>query len=99
VTASDNSRLLNSDGTLRLPHLAKELTAANDLTLGHVDVTEHVQQRVESCGGGEITFTVDEDLAATFSANPNKGSPKQLRVSLTVLGHDSERMTLSDEIT
>jgi hypothetical protein len=50
-------------------------------------------------GGGEITFTVDEDLAATVSANPNKGSPKQLRISLTVLGHDSERMTLSDEIT
>ena len=64
-----------------------------------MDVSEFVQERVESCGGGKIDFGPNEDLNSLFGTNPNPGSPKQLRISFTVLGHDSERMTYSNEIT
>ena len=99
VSAGDNARLLNENGTLRLPHLAKKLIAAQNLTGGFVDVSDIVQQRVESCGGGKLDFSMAEDMEKLFGANPNKGNPKQLCITFTVLGHDSERMTYSNEIT
>jgi hypothetical protein len=99
ISAEDNARLVNDNGGMRLPHLAKKLVAAEALTGGFVDVSHIVQQRVESCGGGKLDFSMTEDLNELFGSNPNPGNPKQLRISFTVLGHDSERMTLSNEIT
>lgn len=40
-----------------------------------------------------------EDLNTLFGSNPNPGYPKQIRITFTVLGHDSERQTHSNEIT
>jgi hypothetical protein len=99
VSVEDNSRLLNANGTPRIPHLQKKLESASSLKQGYIDVTGHVQRRVAECGGGRIDFRVSEDLNSTFGANPNPGFPKQLRITYTVLGHDSERTTQSAEIT
>ncbi|GMH63890.1 hypothetical protein TL16_g03829 [Triparma laevis f. inornata] len=99
ISIEDNSKLLNENGGLRIPHLQKKLEAANTLKEGFVDVSKIIQQRVEDSGGGKIDIGSDEDLNVLFGVNPNPGSPKQLRISYTVLGHDSERMTHSNEIT
>lgn len=99
ISIEDNSKLLNENGGLRIPHLQKKLEAANTLKEGFVDVSKIIQQRVEDSGGGKIDIGSDEDLNVLFGVNPNLGSPKQLRISYTVLGHDSERMTHSNEIT
>ena len=99
VSVEDNSRLLNPNGTARVPHLQKKLESASSLKEGFVDVTGLVQRRVEECGGGRIDYPVTENLSTTFGTNPNPGFPKQLRIVYTVLGHDSERMTHSEEIT
>ncbi|GMH85104.1 hypothetical protein TrST_g2760 [Triparma strigata] len=99
ISIEDNAKLLNENGGLRIPHLQKKLEAANTLKEGFVDVSKIIQQRVEDSGGGKIDIGSDEDLNTLFGVNPNPGSPKQLRISYTVLGHDSERMTHSNEIT
>ena len=98
VSAEDNAKLFNDDGSARVPYLTNKLEIAGNLKEGFVDVSEKVQLRVEESGGGKIDYTTTEDLNELFS-NPNPGFPKQLRISYTVLGHDSERMTLSSEIT
>ena len=99
ISSTDNARLTNEDGTLRIPHLTRQLEAAHKLKEGFVDVSTIMQERVERGGGGEIDISKGEDLNALFKCNPNPGSPKQLQIAFTVLGHDSERMTHSNEIT
>ena len=99
VSTEDNAKLLNENGGLRIPHLKRKLEAASTLKEGFIDVSRIIQERVEESGGGKIDIGHDEDLNALFGVNPNPGSPKQLQITYTVLGHDSERMTYSNEIT
>jgi len=59
ISAEDNARLTNEDGTPRVPHLTKKLAIAEELKEGYVDVTSHLQERVEESGGGRIEIGKD----------------------------------------
>ena len=100
VTKLDNEKLFNAHGQLRIPILTQELKNTVDtLTESYVDVTEQIQQIVTRNGGGAILIARNTNLTKLCGGNPNPGKPKQLRIDYSVLGHDSERMTYSNEIT
>jgi len=100
VSAEDNAKLFNDDGSARVPYLTQKLEVASGLNDGFFDVSEKVQLRVEESGGGKIDYGCDEDLNELFG-NPNPGFPKQLRIAYTVLGHGerAKRVSLDENET